>query len=139
MTKGISLESGWTLTAQAIGMGTPPPLPSQPNSLPLLGYVAPFSIGHENLAVLSASTAWFDPMGTSMYKTVDGGHSWIPVPDLESEGIGSSGHGNITFISATQGWICAYGVGLWHTSNGVNWAPLGLYLIPSMRMVGGLL
>ncbi len=115
----------WALTASATGLGTPPPPASEPNSLPLNGYVAPFSIGHKNLAVAGPTTAWLKPMGTSMYKTSDGGRSWTAVPDLQSEGIRSSGQGNITFISTTQGWICAYGIGLWHTSNGVNWMPLG--------------
>ena len=116
----------WALTASATGLGTPPPPASEPNTLPLAGYVAPFSIGHKNLAVAAPTTAWLKPMGNAMYKTSDGGRSWVAVPDLESEGIRSSGQGNITFISATQGWICAYGVGLWHTSNGVDWVPLGL-------------
>ena len=116
----------WVPTASATGLGTPPPPASRPNSLPLRGYVAPFSIGHKNLAVASPTTAWLKPMGASMYKTADGGRSWTAVSDLEAEGIDSSGQGNITFISGTQGWICAYGVGLWHTSNGINWTPLGL-------------
>ena len=116
----------WVLSASATGLGTPPPPASLPNSLPLGGYVAPFSIGHKNLAVAGPTTAWLKPMGASLYKTSDGGRSWSAVPDLETEGIDSSGQGNVTFISATQGWICAYGVGLWHTSNGINWAPLGL-------------
>ena len=116
----------WALTASATGLGTPPPPASEPNSLPLDGYIAPFSIGHKNLAVASPTTAWLKPMGASMYKTSDGGRSWTVVPDLETEGIESSGQGDITFISASEGWICAYGVGLWHTSNGVSWAPLGL-------------
>jgi len=115
----------WSLAAQATAVGTPAPLASQPNSLPRVGYIAPFSIGHKNLAVLSATTAWFDPMGTSMYKTVDGGQSWSAVSDLESEGVGS-GPGNVTFISANQGWICVYGIGLWHTANGINWVALGV-------------
>jgi photosystem II stability/assembly factor-like uncharacterized protein len=116
----------WALTASASGLGTPPPSASHPNSLPLEGFVAPLSIGHKNLAVAAGSeTAWLHPSGAPMYKTTDGGQSWMPVPELEAGGLGSSDLGNITFISATQGWICAYGVGLWHTDDGMHWYPLG--------------
>jgi hypothetical protein len=116
----------WALTASATGLGTPPPPASQPNTLSLGGYIAPYSIGHKNLAVASATTAWLYPFGTAMYKTVSGGQSWMAVPDLSTAGFGSGGPGNVTFISATQGWICQYGVGLWHTSDGVHWSPLGV-------------
>ena len=116
----------WSLTAQAPGEGSQPPSAVPPSSLPLGGYIAPLSIGHRNLAVLSSTTAWIDPMGTSLYKTTDGGQSWSAVSDLESEGIDGGGGGNVTFISATQGWLCIYGMGLWHTTNGVSWVPLGL-------------
>lgn len=115
----------WTLTASSTGVGAALPSASDA-TLPQGGYVAPFSIGHKNLAVASPTTAWLKPMGAPLYKTSDGGRSWTAVPDLETEGIDSSGQGNLTFISATQGWICAYGVGLWHTSNGTDWVPLGL-------------
>jgi hypothetical protein len=116
----------WTLSASATGLGTPPPPASEPNTLPLGGYVAPFSIGHKNLAVLSPSTAWLYPTRSSPLKTVSGGRSWSTVPDLVAAGFGAGSPGNVTFISATQGWICAYGVGLWHTSDGVHWSALGV-------------
>jgi hypothetical protein len=116
----------WALTASATGLGTPPPPASQPNALSLGGYIAPYSIGHKNLAVATSTTAWLYPFGTAMYKTVSGGRSWTAVPDLSTAGFGSGGPGNVTFISATQGWICQYGVGLWHTSDGVHWYPLGV-------------
>jgi hypothetical protein len=115
----------WVLSASATGLGTPPPPASEPNTLPLGGYIAPFSIGHKNLAVLSPSTAWLYPTRSSLLKTVSGGRSWSPVPDLVAAGFGAGSPGNVTFISATQGWICAYGVGLWHTSDGVHWSALG--------------
>ena len=115
----------WSLTAAATGVGTPPPPAGQSNTLPLGGYIAPFSIGHKNLAVASPTTAWLKPFGSSLYKTVDGGRTWTPVADLASTELGQSGLGDITFLSATQGWICAYGVGLWHTDNGTAWKPLG--------------
>jgi hypothetical protein len=114
----------WTLTASATGLGTPPP--SRPNALSLLGYIAPYSIGHENLAVASATTAWLYPFRSVMYKTVSGGRTWTAVPDLSTAGFDSGGNGNVTFISATEGWICQYGVGLWHTDDGVHWSPLGV-------------
>jgi hypothetical protein len=116
----------WTLTASATGLGTPPPPASQPNALPLAGYIAPYSIGHKNLAVASPTTAWLYPFRIAMFATVNGGRSWTAVPGLAAAGFGTGGPGNVTFISATQGWICQYGVGLWHTSDGVHWSPLGV-------------
>jgi hypothetical protein len=116
----------WTLSASATGLGTPPPPASEPNTLPLAGYIAPFSVGHKNLAVLSPSTAWLYPTRSSLLETVSGGRSWFSVPDLVAAGFGAGSPGNVTFISATQGWICAYGVGLWHTGDGVHWSALGV-------------
>jgi hypothetical protein len=116
----------WALTASATGLGTPPPPASAPNTLPLGGYIAPFSIGHKNLAVASPTTAWIYPTTASLLKTVSGGRSWETVPGLVPAGFGTGAPGNVTFISATQGWICAYGVGLWHTTDGVHWTPLGI-------------
>jgi hypothetical protein len=118
--------STWTLSAAATGLGTPPPPESEPNTLPLAGYIAPFSVGHKNLAVLSPSTAWLYPTRSSLLESVNGGRSWVSVPDLVAAGFGAGSPGNVTFISATQGWICAYGVGLWHTSDGVHWSALGV-------------
>jgi hypothetical protein len=115
----------WTLSASATGLGTPPPPASEPNTLPLAGYIAPFSIGHKNLAVLSPTTAWLYPTRSSLLETVSGGRSWSSVSDLVAAGFGAGSPGNVTFISATQGWICAYGVGLWHTADGVHWSALG--------------
>jgi hypothetical protein len=114
----------WTLAASATGLGTPPPPTVPLDPLPLAGYVAPFTIGHRNLAVASATTAWLYPARNGLYKTEDGGRSWVPVPSLSVAGFDSGGEGNITFLNATQGWICAYGIGLWHTVDGVNWSPL---------------
>jgi len=116
----------WALSASATGLGTPLAPASDPNTLPLGGYIAPFSIGHKNLAVLSPSTAWLYPTRSSLLQTVDGGRSWSTVPDLVAAGFGAGSPGNVTFISVTQGWVCAYGVGLWHTSDGVHWSALGV-------------
>jgi hypothetical protein len=115
----------WQLAAAATGVATPP-TPSVPHSpLPLGGYVAPFDVGHHNLAVASTTTAWLFPSRADLYKTMDGGSSWVPVSELASAGFASGGEGNVTFLSPTQGWICEYGVGLWYTDDGVNWYPLG--------------
>jgi photosystem II stability/assembly factor-like uncharacterized protein len=114
----------WVLAASATGLATPPPPSVPPNPLPLEGYVAPFTIAHRNLAVASATTAWLYPSRAGLYKTEDGGRSWVAVPSLSAAGFNSGSEGNITFLSATQGWICAYGIGLWHTVDGVNWTPL---------------
>ena len=116
----------WSLTSSATGLGTPPPPAAAPNTLPLGGYIAPFSIGHKNLAVASPTTAWLYPTTASLLKTVAGGRSWETVSGLVPAGFGTGAPGNVTFISATQGWICAYGVGLWHTSDGMHWSPLGV-------------
>jgi photosystem II stability/assembly factor-like uncharacterized protein len=115
----------WSVAASATGVGTPPPSSVPPNPLPLAGYVAPFTVGHRNLAVASATTAWLFPSRADLYRTADGGRSWVPVPELATAGFASGGGGNITFLSATDGWICEYGLGLWHTTDGLHWQPLG--------------
>ena len=115
----------WQLRASASGLGTPAPSNVPPDPLPLAGYVAPFTIGHRNLAVLTPTTAWLYPSRADLLKTSDGGSSWVPVPSLASAGVDSGGVGNVTFLSATEGWICEYGIGLWHTDDGVNWSSLG--------------
>ncbi len=115
----------WRLAASATGLGTPPPSSVPPNPLPLSGYIAPFTVGHHNLAVASPATAWLFPARADLYETHDGGSSWVSVPDLSSAGVADGGLGDITFLSARQGWICEYGVGLWHTSDGVTWYSLG--------------
>ena len=115
----------WQLRATASGLGTPKQSNLPPDPLPLAGYVAPFTIGHRNLAVLAPTTAWLFPSRADLLKTSDGGSSWVPVQSLASAGFDSGGAGNVTFLSATQGWICEYGIGLWHTVDGVSWSPLG--------------
>jgi photosystem II stability/assembly factor-like uncharacterized protein len=122
--------SSWLLSATAsastTGLGTTAVADPAPSTLPLGGYIAPFSIGHKTLAVLSPTTAWLYLTTGSLLKTVSGGRTWTAVPDLVAAGFGTGAPGNVTFISATQGWICAYGVGLWHTTDGEHWAPLGV-------------
>ncbi len=115
----------WRLRASATGLGTPAPASVPPDPLPLAGYVAPLSIGHRNLAVLSSTTAWIFGSRADLFKTSDGGSTWVPVPSLAAAGFAGGGAGNVTFLSATQGWICEYGIGLWHTDDGVTWSPLG--------------
>ena len=114
----------WSLVAAAV-LGTPAQASVAPNPLPLAGYIAPFTIGHRNLAVASPETAWLFPSRADLYSTSDGGASWDQVPELVAAGFASGGEGNITFLSPTDGWICAYGVGLWQTTDGVHWHPLG--------------
>jgi hypothetical protein len=115
----------WRLTGSATGLGTPPPASVPSNPLPLGGYITPFTVGHRNLAVASSTTAWLFPARSGLYKTDDGGTSWVPVADLLAAGLDAGGQGNISFLSATQGWICAYGIGLWQTVDGVHWQSLG--------------
>ena len=50
----------WSLVAAAV-LGTPAQASGAPNPLPLAGYIAPFTIGHRNLAVASPETAWLFP------------------------------------------------------------------------------
>ena len=117
----------WTLVASALGVGTATPAPDSvpPDSLPIAGYVAPYTVGHRNLAVLSPTTAWLYPARAGLFETTDGGASWAPVSSLVAAGFADGGSGNITFLSGTEGWICEYGVGLWHTADGTHWYPLG--------------
>ena len=116
----------WQLRASATGLGTPAPASVPVDPLPLVGYVAPFSIGHRNLAVLTSTTAWIFGSRADLFKTSDGGSTWVPVPSLAAAGFASGGAGNVTFLSATEGWVCEYGIGLWHTDDGASWSPLGL-------------
>ena len=115
----------WSLTASATGVGTPAPQTVPPDPLPLTGYVAPFTLGHHNLSVLSPTEAWLFPTRASLYVTSDGGSSWSSVADLADAGFGNGGGGNVTFLSPTDGWICEYGIGVWHTTDGLHWLPLG--------------
>jgi photosystem II stability/assembly factor-like uncharacterized protein len=108
----------WQLTASTPGGSV-----AAVGSVPEDGYVDP--PGHHNLAVASPTTAWFDVLRTGLFKTTDGGATWVSVASLEAAGFPSGGYGNLTFLSPTEGWICSYGVGLWHTDDGSIWQPLG--------------
>jgi photosystem II stability/assembly factor-like uncharacterized protein len=115
----------WSLVAQTAAFaGASAPSPGV-GLLPLEGYVAPFSIGHKNLNVLSASLAWLFPTRGNVITTTDGGSSWNAVPGLEEENFGAGAPGNLTFTSSTDGWVAELGVGLWHTTDGTTWLPLG--------------
>jgi photosystem II stability/assembly factor-like uncharacterized protein len=116
----------WSLAASATGLGTPAPTSVPPDPLPIGGYVAPFTVGHHNLAVASPEEAWLFPSRAALYVTSDGGSSWAAVPALAAAGFAGGGEGNITFLSPTDGWICAYGIGLWQTTDGIHWHPLGM-------------
>jgi photosystem II stability/assembly factor-like uncharacterized protein len=116
----------WSLVASATDIGGPPPTSIPPDPLPIIGYIAPFTVGHHNLAVASPEEAWLFPTRASLFVTSDGGSSWAEVPELAAAGFGGGGEGDITFLSATEGWICAYGVGLWQTTDGIHWHPLGI-------------
>jgi hypothetical protein len=122
-----SVDGGktWALAASATGLGTPQSSTVPSNPLPLDGYISPFSLGHRNLAVLSSTTAWLFPSRAALFKTTDGGASWVPVPETVAAGFDGGGAGDVTFLNATHGWVCEYGLGLWHTDDGVHWEPLG--------------
>lgn len=115
----------WSLAAGSTGFGSPPaPVPGE-GVLSSAGYVAPYAVGHKNLAVVSPAAAWLAPDRSGVLRTVDGGRTWTPVAGLARAGFTGGAPGAVTFISATQGWICQAGVGLWHTTNGTTWSPLG--------------
>jgi photosystem II stability/assembly factor-like uncharacterized protein len=93
--------------------------------LPVGGYVSPYSLGHENLAVLTAGAAWLFPDRAGVFRTTNGGHSWSPVSGLARAGLVGGGSGNIVFVDADHGWVCEVGAGLWRTTDGVHWRHLG--------------
>jgi photosystem II stability/assembly factor-like uncharacterized protein len=93
--------------------------------LPVNGYVAPDSLGHENLAVLSAQKAWVFPDRSGVFQTTDGGTTWSTVAGLARNGLVGGGSGNIVFVDADHGWVCEVGAGLWRTTDGVHWRHLG--------------
>jgi photosystem II stability/assembly factor-like uncharacterized protein len=93
--------------------------------LPIEGYVSPYSLGHENLAVLRPTTAWLFPDRSTVLETTDGGARWNPVAELAKAGLDSGGDGNVVFVDSTHGWVCETGAGLWRTSDGVKWERLG--------------
>ena len=85
----------------------------------------PYSLGHENLAVLTPDTAWLFPGPFRRLPTTDGGHTWSPVSGLARAGLVGGGSGNIVFVDADHGWVCEVGAGLWRTTDGVHWRHLG--------------
>lgn len=114
----------WTLAAQSTGLGAPP-APGTVGRLPVRGYVAPYSVGHKTLAVLSPQDAWLFPTGGEVSVTVDGGGRWSAVRGLRAADFGTGGTGNVTFIDASEGWVVEFGVGLWRTTDGATWAAVG--------------
>jgi len=93
--------------------------------LPVGGYVTPYSLGHENLAVLTPTDAWLFPDRSGVYETTDGGRTWAVVAGLSKAGWVDGGTGNVVFADATHGWVCETGTGLWRTTDGKNWQRLG--------------
>jgi hypothetical protein len=93
--------------------------------LPVRGYVTPYSLGHENLAVLTPTRAWLFPDRSGVFETADGGKTWGVVPGLAKAGLVEGGSGNVVFVDATHGWVCEPGTGLWRTTDGKTWQRLG--------------
>jgi hypothetical protein len=93
--------------------------------LPAGGYVSPYSLGHEDFAVLSPTTAWLFPDRAGVFETSSGGLRWKPVDALANAGFAWGGAGNVVFVNATHGWVCETGTGLWRTSDGESWQRLG--------------
>lgn len=115
----------WSLAARTPGPGGGAGPSPGAGTLPLDGYVAPYSLGHRNLAVLSSHEAWLFPTGGAVSATTDGGSTWSPVASLAGAAFGSGAPGDVTFISRNVGWVVELGVGLWHTSDAVTWRPVG--------------
>lgn len=99
-------------------------LPSA-GGLPVGGYVTPYSLGHENLAVLTSRNAWLFPDRSGVFQTTDGGRTWGVVTGLAKAGLVDGGSGNVVFVDATHGWVCEAGSGLWRTTDGRDWQRLG--------------
>jgi photosystem II stability/assembly factor-like uncharacterized protein len=93
--------------------------------LPVGGYVSPYSLGHQNLAVLTPGSAWLFPDRAGVFATTDGGRTWSAVSGLSKAGLVGGGSGNIVFVDADHGWVCEIGAGLWRTDDGVHWQHLG--------------
>ena len=93
--------------------------------LPSTGYVAPYSLGHDNLAVVSSSNAWLFPDRAGVYETTDGGRTWRLAQGLLTQGLVEGGSGNVVFADATHGWVCEIGTGLWRTVDGAHWQLIG--------------
>ncbi len=116
----------WTLTAAANApvLSGNVALPTG-GGLPVGGYVSPYSLGHQNLAVLTPDSAWLFPDRSGVFQTTDGGHTWSSVSGLARAGLVGGGSGNIVFVDADHGWVCEVGAGLWRTTDGVHWKHLG--------------
>ncbi len=93
--------------------------------LPVSGYVTPYSLGHENLAVLTPTDAWLFPDRAGVFETTDGGKTWGVVAGLVKAGLVGDGTGNVVFVDATHGWVCEPGTALWRTTDGKDWQRLG--------------
>jgi hypothetical protein len=83
----------WVLTAQTPAFAGVPGPPAGVGSLPLAGYVAPYSAGHKNLAVLSPDQAWLWADRGSVVQTGDGGATWAAVDALAASGFSTGAPG----------------------------------------------
>ena len=121
----------WTLSAAANApalsdnVTLPATTGTAVGTLPTAGYVAPYSLGHDNLAVLSPEDAWLFPDRAGVFRTDDGGRTWALVPGLARAGLVVGASGNVVFADATHGWVCETGAGLWRTTDGVTWQRQG--------------
>jgi photosystem II stability/assembly factor-like uncharacterized protein len=120
-------QSGASSPSQPAEPSTTPPSSPAPatGTLPTDGYVSPYSLGHDNFAVVSPDDAWLFPDRNGVFGTHDGGGTWTLVAGLDRAGLVVGGSGNVVFVDATHGWVCETGAGLWRTTDGVSWKRLG--------------
>jgi photosystem II stability/assembly factor-like uncharacterized protein len=117
----------WALVSQtaASGISGGTALPAT-GGIALSGYVAPVSLGHRNLAVISSTEAWLFPDRGGVYETTDGGSTWRSPQSLTAAGFSSLGtSGDIVFADPTHGWVDEPGAGVWRTTDGTTWKQLG--------------
>jgi len=118
--------ASWSLAAATAAFAGAPGPPPGAGTLPLAGYVEPYSIGHKNLAIVSRRQAWLFPTRGTVLASDDGGDRWDPVTGLAQAGFGSGAPGNVTFVDPRHGWVDELGVGLWETTDGASWRSLGV-------------
>lgn len=111
----------WNLVSSAIEGVTGSPIAGLGN-LPESGYFGEPTLGHQNIAVLSPSTAWLFLDRSQVIETTDGGHTWR---NASLPGFSPDGYGSVVFADARHGWVDYPSYGIWETTNATTWKQLG--------------